>query len=396
MQSAAIKIISVLFLILQGCGSEPTNSSSRRFGHASKGSAEINQDDCDSKPENCENQQSVKEPISFGLSAMKVEILKSDLSYLTQDKFKGRLSGTTGNEEVASYIKDQLKSLSIPSYKNSGYEQSFTLKNGPMAGKKTSNLIAYLEGNDPVLKQEVIVVGAHMDHAGSLSLGFTCSRGASGSNEICNGADDNASGTSSLLTVARSLAAVRTHLKRSILLIWFSGEEEGLEGSTYYVEKNPLLSLKNTVYMINMDMVGYANTFGYKIAALGSGTSESAEEKMMDISSQYSDYSLEPTARAGGGSDHVPFMAAGVPGVFFHTGVSNNPHYHRTSDTAEKIDYQGMLAVSKITFELVVTISTDDYFFEEQKRTFVFSENRPSFISDEEKLQSCHDLQHIH
>ena len=113
------------------------------------------------------------------------------------------------------------------------------------------NVIGVLEGSDPVLKNENIVIGAHYDHLGRGGEGSLAPR----SGEIHHGADDNASGTAGVLELARIFSAQKTKLKRTVVFIAFGGEEEGLLGSNYYVN-HPLVPLDKTVAMINMDMIG--------------------------------------------------------------------------------------------------------------------------------------------
>src|SRR5215213_11172155 len=113
------------------------------------------------------------------------------------------------------------------------------------------NVVGVLEGSDPVLKNENIVIGAHYDHLGRGGEGSLAPR----SGEVHHGADDNASGTAGLLELARIFAAQRSELKRTLVFIAFSGEEEGILGSNYYVN-HPPMPLANTVAMINMDMIG--------------------------------------------------------------------------------------------------------------------------------------------
>src|ERR1051326_8831010 len=133
---------------------------------------------------------------------------------------------------------------------------------------ETANIVGVIEGNDPLLKEEAIVVGAHMDHLGMGGPG-------SGSLQpdtvaIHHGADDNASGTAGLLEIAQYFSARHESIHRSIVFIAFSGEELGLLGSAYYV-KNPFLPLAKTIAMINMDMIGRL-TDG-KLVVEGMGTS---------------------------------------------------------------------------------------------------------------------------
>jgi Zn-dependent M28 family amino/carboxypeptidase len=258
--------------------------------------------------------------------------------------------------------------------------------------------LAVLEGNDPVLKNEYVVIGAHLDHAGTMQRGYTCSFGA-GNDPICNGADDNASGSITVLNQAKALAAVRGSLKRSVIFMWFSGEEEGLLGSAHYV-RNPVVPLAKTVYMINVDMVGYLRTNNATLLALGGGTSNSGKRIIQAAAARYPEIKVRISDNAGGGSDHVNFMGRGIPGVFFHTGVSNNPNYHKTSDSPDKIDYDGMFVANKVIFETVLEVarasSTKDgegmSLAGEAGDGFSGGENRPPLVTPEEMAQTCHHL----
>ena len=226
-----------------------------------------------------------------------------------------------------------------------------------------------------------------MDHTGTLDRGYTCSSGG-GSDRICNGADDNGSGAVALLNVAKSLSASRSVLKRSVMIMWFSGEEEGLIGSKYYVA-NPAVPLGKHVFMINMDMVGYAKSFGNAIAAIGTVTSKWGADTARTISKKYPDYKMKFTEKVEGGSDHAPFMNKGIPGVFYHTGVSNNQNYHRTSDHVDLIDFNGMLVAAKIAYETVVAASSAS----ELKASDGLSLAGPvKFVSDAEASKGCHYL----
>jgi len=329
------------------------------------------------------------DPLTAGLSLLNEETLRKELTHFASDGFNGRLAGTPDNEKAAQYIVDQLKAHSIEPARPGQYLQPFKVTVGPAKGQTTSNIVAVLPGQHPTLKDEYIVIGAHMDHAGTLTRGYTCSAGAAGSNQICNGADDNGSGTVALLNAAKALGATRQSLHRTIILIWFSGEEEGLLGSYHYVRSDPIFPLAKTVYMVNIDMVGYMNTNGNNLAALGGGTSPTGAKILGEIGAKQTQRKIKVTAQAGGGSDHVPFMAKGIPGVFLHTGVSNNRNYHRTSDTPDKIDYSGMLMATQVTFELGLRASQDPGL---SRSSFNLVDYRAPLVTEEEMAQSCHHL----
>jgi hypothetical protein len=325
--------------------------------------------------------------ISDALSMLSIDSLREELTFITQDKFRGRLAGTPENREIGDFIINQLKQMKIePVF--SDYRQDFPMTTGPTKGRTSSNIIGLIEGSDPQLKNEYVVIGAHMDHTGTLELGYTCSPGGR-ADSICNGADDNGSGTVTLLNVAKSLAAMRGSLKRSVLVMWFSGEEEGLLGSRHYVA-NPAVPLNKHVFMINLDMVGYAKTFGDAIAAIGTVTSKWGGAKVRELSRKYTSHKIKFTEKVDGGSDHAPFMNRGVPGVFYHTGVSNNPNYHRTSDHVDRIDFDGMLVAGKLALETVVAASEAPELTRSAGLGLVALQEK--FVSDAEAAKGCHYL----
>lgn len=326
--------------------------------------------------------------LATGLAEFHIQNLKDELKFLTDDKYKGRLSATAENNEIGDWLIEHLKKLNIKPAFGDEYRQKFRLGVGPTANGIASNIIGLIEGSDPVLKNEYIVIGAHMDHAGSLSLGYTCGMGSLPGDSICNGADDNGSGTIALLNISKALAASRTALKRSVLIMWFSGEEEGLIGSKYYIA-NPVVPLKNHVYMINLDMVGYGKSNGQAISALGFNTSKTGETLITELGKKYTNYTLRTIKEIDGGSDHAPFMNKGIPGVFYHTGVKNNTNYHKTSDHVDFIDYEGMLTTAKISYETVMgmaTVATVDV------PMSLVDGTRPKFVSDFAATQGCHYL----
>ncbi|MGH9426255.1 MAG: M28 family peptidase, partial [Terriglobia bacterium] len=191
----------------------------------------------------------------------------------------------------------------------------------------TANVVGILEGNDPVLRNEAIVIGAHYDHIGLGELGSLAEgRG----HQIHNGADDNASGTAGVLELARVLASQRATLKRSLVFAAFSAEEEGLMGSKQYLS-TPAFPLENTVAMINMDMIGRLKDDHLIVG--GSGTSPQWKEMLARLKPANLDLKFQDDGY--GPSDHASFYAKDIPVLFFFTGVHQD--YHRPSDDADKI-----------------------------------------------------------
>lgn len=197
------------------------------------------------------------------------------------------------------------------------------------------NVVGFLPGSDPALRDEVVVIGAHYDHLGQ--------RGGT----VMNGADDNASGTAAVLEVMESLAQEGTPPKRTVLAILFTGEEKGLHGSRHYV-KHPLLPLAKTVTMVNLDMVGRLGEKGLYVG--GVGTSPGFDALLTGL---VADHELKARFGQGGAapSDNTPFYRAGIPALFFFTGIHRD--YHRASDDWEKINAEGAAHVSKVVAAVV-------------------------------------------
>jgi len=215
---------------------------------------------------------------------------------------------------------------------------------------RTSNVVAYIEGNDPVLKDEVIVLGAHMDHLG---------KGGPGSGSmvpdtiaIHNGADDNASGSAALLELAQAFYARAKTLKRSFVFIFFSGEELGTLGSGFYVGA-PFFPLKQTVSMINLDMVGRLQKKTLNIG--GSGTSPAWDSLLRKYNADTA-FTLVLNPDGFGPSDHASFYGKDIPVLFFFTGVHDD--YHKPTDDWDKLDYEGEQKITQYVYNIVSEIDS--------------------------------------
>jgi hypothetical protein len=211
------------------------------------------------------------------------------------------------------------------------------------------NVIGMLEGSDPQLKQEVIIIGAHYDHLGRGGEGSGSLAPTSG--EIHHGADDNASGTAGVLELARLFTAQKP--KRTIVFMAFGGEEEGLLGSNYYVN-HPLLPLANTVAMINMDMIGRMKD--RRLVIGGVGTAKEWRERLAADTDK--SFQLTLNEDGFGPSDHSSFYAKQIPVLFFWTGTHND--YHKPSDTFDKINYDDQVLILKMVARIVNQLDASD------------------------------------
>lgn len=213
-----------------------------------------------------------------------------------------------------------------------------------------SNVLGYIEGIDPELKDELVVITAHFDHLGK--------RG----DDIFNGANDNGSGTSTVLDIAQAFALAKQKgvgPRRSVLCMLVTGEEKGLLGSEYYAE-NPVFPLEKTVVNVNVDMVGRIDKkhegnpdYIYVIGSDRLSTdlhriNEETNARTMKLELDYTYNAKDDPNRYYQRSDHYNFAERGVPAIFFFNG--SHEDYHRPSDTIEKIDFETMAKIGKLVF----------------------------------------------
>lgn len=250
--------------------------------------------------------------------------------------------------EIDSDLKP--RSMIIPGWKAKGIETIEKERVG------VENVIGVIDGEGP-LADETVIIGAHYDHVGRGGPNSL----APGSTEVHNGADDNASGTSALIELARRFGerAQKSKPARRIVFIAFTGEEMGLLGSERYC-KSPLYPLDKTVAMLNMDMVGRLKED--KLIIYGTGTSSRWEPELKKANEGI-DLKLIFKPEGFGPSDHSSFYAKKIPVLHFFTGEHSD--YHRPSDDWEKINFEGMARVTelieKVAIETVTAPQRPDY-----------------------------------
>jgi len=212
---------------------------------------------------------------------------------------------------------------------------------------RTSNVAGLLPGADPARRGECVVVGAHYDH-----LGFGGENSlAPGAHEVHPGADDNASGVAALLAIARAFAAEGAPA-RTLLFVAFTGEEMGLLGSAEFVRAPPpACPLDHLQLMVNLDMVGRPRQG--KVYVEGVDTARGLRDQVAALDREPPALPLAPTLIGDGygPSDQTSFYAKGVPVLFFFTGA--HADYHRPTDTADKIDPEGLRAVARLAMRAV-------------------------------------------
>jgi hypothetical protein len=204
------------------------------------------------------------------------------------------------------------------------------------------NVVGVLAGSGE-LADETIVIGAHYDHLG---LGGSGSL-APWTSAIHNGADDNASGTATLIEAARRLAAHPDKPRRRLVFIAFTGEERGLLGSAHYT-REPRFPLEKTVAMFNLDMVGRLKDD--KLAVYGTGTAKEFEPLVEQLCGRYG-FQLTKHPGGYGPSDHSSFYSKKIPVLHLFTGTHTD--YHRPSDDADKLNIAGMRRVADFLVDVV-------------------------------------------
>lgn len=226
--------------------------------------------------------------------------------------------------------------------------------------KWTQNVVALWEGRDPILKNEMVAIGAHYDHVG-------VQPNAPGPDKIWNGADDDGSGTVAVLAIAEALAKAKQRPKRSILFVWHAGEEKGLWGSEYF-NKFPTVDIKKVVTALNIDMIGRSKkaddtnpknkdlTGERGVYVIGSemmsstlgAITKQTNDTFLKLTYDYKYDDPKDTNRFFYRSDHYNYAMNGIPIVFWFDGVHED--YHGPGDHPDKIDYAKMEKVTRTIF----------------------------------------------
>lgn len=274
--------------------------------------------------------------VATALESISTEQLRQHVEVLANDMLEGREAGSRGGRAAAGYLADQFTRLKLrPAGDSGGYFQSF--------GHQCRNILATIEGSDPKLRDEVIVVGAHYDHVGYGNR--SNSYGPWG--YIHNGADDNASGDAGLLEVAEALAMLEPAPRRTVLFALWDAEEKGLLGSKHWLA-NPTLASGRIVLAVNMDMIGRLRDNRLEIA--GSRTAPGLRGLVSEFN-QESGPSLDFPWELTENSDHYSFFVKRIPTLLVHTGLHGD--YHRPSDDVERLNFDGMRTVARLSFNMV-------------------------------------------
>lgn len=323
--------------------------------------------------------------LAFSCKPTKVDssvTMYHDVAVLAHDSLMGRLVGSEYEKRSAAYLEKRFKQLGLKPIGTQGYYQDFkfTRSANPHQapefiedGKTVAdndrelvtgrNVIGFLDNN----AKHTVVIGAHYDHLG---MGGGTNSLYRGEPDIHNGADDNASGVAMMLYLAKELQKAGAPKNNNYLIIAFSGEEEGLLGSNYFV-KNPTIDLRDVTYMFNMDMVGRLNE-EKTLAVYGVGT---APNLSATVQANKKDLHIVEKESGVGPSDHTSFYLSDIPVLHFFTGQHED--YHRPSDDTEKVNYEGMQIVANYIYALIADLDKEDKLVFQKTRNE--SEDTPDF-----------------
>lgn len=277
--------------------------------------------------------------------------LKNHISYLASDQLQGRLAGSEGEKKAATYLAKEFEKLNLKPFTGKEYIQNFnySVKVNPHEENSSvqvnaGNVIGYLDNK----AKKTVLIGAHYDHLGLNEHHNSTLMNSEG--QIHNGADDNASGVSAVLELARMFSQNKTREKANYIFALFSGEEDGLMGSKYMADHLP----KNTAIdlMINLDMIGRLNK-DKDLTIGGVGTSP----LFPDYIHRYkpAGINLAIDSSGVGPSDHTSFYLKNIPVLFLFTGTHTD--YHKPSDDTEKINFDGVRMITNYVFGIANALS---------------------------------------
>lgn len=269
--------------------------------------------------------------------------LEGHLYYLASDAMRGREAGSADALKAAQYVKEEFRKMGLSPWMEC-YEQPFMVK---QSQGKCRNIVGVIEGSDPQLKQEYIVLGAHYDHLGTKADGT-----------VYNGADDNASGTAAIIEVARQLLSHRAELKRSVIICAFDAEEIGLHGSNIMANCMDVMAPNRVRMMMSIDMVGWLRQGG-ALRLMGTGTLKGCSDMLDEVAAltgiKIATRGFESSPFTA--TDTEPFARRGIPTLAVTTGLKSP--YHKPEDDPELIDYPGLSKVVDYLAALTLRMASD-------------------------------------
>lgn len=335
--------ILMLALLLQACDSQTGSLSTARAS-------------AETAPAGATRRTEAGVDVGAAAATITAEDFHRRLGVVADDSMGGRWTPSPGLEATAGFLADELESMGVRGAMQGSYLQRYSvaIRNGSAIDTVDApNVVGWIEGSDPRLKSEYVVFSAHMDHVG---IGRPDASGDS----IYNGADDDGSGTVAVLEIAEAMAALDPAPRRSVMFVWFSGEERGLWGSRYFTA-NPPVPLGRMVADLNLDMVG--RNWSDTIAAIGREQSDLGT-RLREVADRHPELDMEPVGDRWPGesfytrSDHYNFARGGVPILFFFNGT--HADYHQPSDELDKVDPAKAVRVAQLVFYLGAEVANSD------------------------------------
>ena len=281
-----------------------------------------------------------------GQESIHIDSLKKHVAILASDSLEGRGFGFSGKQMAVNYIAREFKLAGLKSLTDN-YLQYFIHKTA-LVKVEGINIIGIVEGSDPVLRNEYIVIGTHYDH-----LGWEMKEGKK---IIYNGADDNASGVASIIEIGGYLAENQNLLKRSVIIVAFDGEEIGLFGSSAFL-KEKIADPVDIKIMFSLDMVGmFEKNGGLELNGMNSMING---EKLAEKISNESSVKITKTANSiEMRTDTWSFAKQNIPAVHVFTGEKSP--YHKPEDDSDLLDFNGMVKVNEFMCDLIKDLSNED------------------------------------
>lgn len=283
--------------------------------------------------------------------------LQKHVDFITADSLKGREAGSRGELAVANYIYDELEEAGVIMLSGRNGEDfyiagSIAQGEGIASSKDTihsRNMIGVVQGYDPVLRNEYIVIGAHIDHLGVMKVTVNGVE----TEQIYPGADDNASGVATIIELAKQISANKFMFRRSVVFAFFGAEEVGMAGSWYFLNRS-FHDAGNIVMMINLDMVGRSGKdnkpqifTGVRNIELNSVVNE-LSQRPLSLAPEFASTDYFP-------SDHRVFAEKGIPVALLTTGVHRD--YHTPRDLPHNLDYTQMEKIAEFAYSLALNVA---------------------------------------
>jgi Zn-dependent M28 family amino/carboxypeptidase len=307
------------------------------------------------------------------LNSISADSLRGNLSFLSSDLLAGRWTPSTGLDIAAEFIASRFRAAGLEPGDGQDYFQLADLtelakQSSELHGRVIDhpiiarNVVGVLRGSDPELRNTYVIVSAHYDHIGTLDTSGKLSNDKAEKNgdRIFNGANDDGSGTVSVIEIASAFAKLRDRPKRSILFIAFCGEELGELGSLYYTQ-HPLFPLKQTIADINLEQVGRSDSDIGKGNATTNGYGYTTITPIFEKAASLSDVSMVRTKQSDqyfAASDNYRFAQVGIPDLTVATSFEF-PDYHGLKDEWQKIDFAEMVKVDRLVARVVWMVAND-------------------------------------